>query len=204
MKLNNNQRNILKYLVPLSFITVLVIIFYVIFNYYFCNNSKLNNNITNSSNENINTNINSDLNNDELITIGNTTKIRVINYYDSSMFKGKKSLLIMFGTWCHNCNIELAGLADIVNYYKNSDINIVLVAHEYEKYTLIEYLQTSNIIYNTEIYLDLGRVIRKAIDPDASSVPVNYLLDENCNVVYKHGEVITLDITKQLVSKYLK
>lgn len=142
--------------------------------------------------------------NSEVIKVTPKTSIRVINKYDENLFKGKKSLIIMFGTWCHNCSEELDDLADIVNFYKNSDINVVLVAHEFEKQTLIDYIKNSDIVYNTEIYLDLNRIIRKSIDPEASTVPVSYLLDENVNVLNKIDTTINLQTAKSLVNEYLK
>lgn len=203
MKITSKKKKAFIYIVISFFIIILIITIYIILNTYILKDSKLNNNINklpiNTTDSNTST-----LNNNEVIKISDTTKVRIINYYDETMFKGKKSLLIMFGTWCHNCQEELDDLDDIVNYYKGSDINVVLIAHEFEKDTLINYLQDTDIIYETEIYLDLGRVIRKAIDPDAGTVPISYLLDKNLNIVYTHNEIINLDTAKQLVNKYLK
>ena len=141
--------------------------------------------------------------NNMIIKTNSKSTIRVINEYDLSLFKGKKSLLIMWGSWCPNCEEELSELEKILEHYKNDEsINIVLIAHEYEDTVndLINLLETK-VEYDTEVLLDLGRVIRKKIDPEASTVPVSYLIDKNGNVLAKHNESITLEAAIDMIEK---
>lgn len=157
---------------------------------------------TNSSNPSINNTDNiSSTGNDEIVKINSKSTIRIINSYDKRMFEGKKCILLMWGSWCPNCAEEFDDLKEILDYYKDTDIRIVFISHDYELDTLVSFVEREDIDYDTEIYLDLGRVIRSALDPEASTVPVTYFLDENTNVIKKHDQVITLKEVKDIIKE---
>lgn len=140
--------------------------------------------------------------NDMIISTKSNSTIRVINKYDKSMFKNKnaKTFLIMFGSWCSNCEKEFADIVKAVQYYKGSqEVNIILIAHEYYVEDLIEFLETSGYDFNSEIFMDLGRVIRRTIDPDEATVPVAYLLDKNGDIISKHKGALTFDKIKEII-----
>lgn len=136
------------------------------------------------------------INQDVILTDSNTT-IRVIEVYDESMFKNKNTALIMWATWCKNCEEELEDLKSILDYYKNLDLQVILVAHEFEKQDLINFVE-EKIDFECEIYLDLNRIIRHNIDEKENSVPVTYFLDEKCNVLNKHRGPISFEKFQEL------
>lgn len=138
--------------------------------------------------------------NDMVIKTKSKSTIRVINEFDESMFKGKKSILFMWGSWCGNCATEMSDLKKILDYYKNSDIHVVFVSHDFDAETLIAYVERDDVDFDTEILLDLGRVIRAHLDPDASTVPVTYFLDENVTVKYKYDTPITFNKVKEILN----
>lgn len=138
--------------------------------------------------------------NDMVIKTKSKSTIRVINEFDESMFKGKKSILFMWGSWCGNCATEMSDLKKILDYYKNTDIHVVFVSHDFDVQTLITYVERDDVDFDTEILLDLGRVIRAHLDPDASTVPVTYFLDENVTVKYKYDTPITFNKVKEILN----
>lgn len=129
--------------------------------------------------------------------------IRVINEYDESIFKGKKTVLLIWSSWCNSCQKELTELEKITNYYKKSDIQIVLVSHNYDIDSLVEFLESGEVNYNSEILLDLGRIIRKNIDPTAYTIPVSYVLDPEINILYKYDGPVTLELVQEWCEQYL-
>lgn len=154
---------------------------------------------TEVSKEDFNTNLENITDNDHVIKTNSKSTIRNISSFDKTMFEGKKSILFMWGSWCPNCAEEFDDLEEILEYYKDSNIHIQFIAHDFELNTLVDFLEREDIDYDTEVFLDLGRVIRGAIDPEASTVPVTYFLDESVNIKYKHNEVITLEKVKEIV-----
>lgn len=140
--------------------------------------------------------------NSTIIKTNSNATIRIINEYDASTFKGKKSILIMWGTWCSHCAATLQDNKDIVDYYKDTDINVYLISHDFEIQTLVDFLEKdTQFNFEEEIFLDLNRVIRKAIDPEANSVPIAYILDENLNILAKFDGGITLQESKDILEK---
>lgn len=135
--------------------------------------------------------------NQEIIYTDTNTTIRVIDTFNKSMFQNKDTALIMWATWCKNCEEELEDLKNILNYYKNLDLQVILVAHEFEKQELIDFIQ-QKMDFGCEVYLDLNRTIRHNIDEEEDSVPVTYFLDEKCNVINKHRGPISFEKFKEL------
>ena len=174
-----------------------------------------NNNITNtqkpnnnSNNENVETNDTPlDLpkeGNDTILTTNSATTLRVVNEYDKNFFTAKKNLLIMFASWCPNCQEEISEIEKILKHYKNiKDVNVMLIAHEYNDTVtdLIELVESNVDFGNVEIKIDLGRIIRKTIDPKASTIPISYVVDKNGKVLDVHNESLTLEKAIEMVGK---
>lgn len=149
-----------------------------------------------------------DTDNSQIITTNSNSTIRVINYYDEEMFKGKNTILFMWSSWCPNCAKEMDALNEVLAKYKDDpDFDIVFIAHEIEDNGiegLIELLEGGTVDFDTEILLDFGRVIRHEIDPEASTIPKTYFLDENLNVLHRIDSPITVEEIDSLVTEYYK
>jgi len=180
---------------------------------YLCINTE---DITNMGNKNpiINNNNNSmyqdsplDIPTEGNLTVIDTnvdTSIRVINQCDETFFSAKKNLLIMFASWCPNCQEEISEVEKILKYYKdNKNVNVVLIAHEYEETItdLIHLIENDVDFGNIEVNLDLKRIIRKTIDPQASTIPISYVVDNDGNVLAVYNESLTLEKAIQMVEK---
>lgn len=155
-----------------------------------------NNNETNNNEAEDNTTKLPTVGNDTVITTKSKTSIRVINEYDKKLFTANKNLLIMFASWCPNCQKEISEIEKILKHYKNDkNVNIILIAHEYEETLedLINLVETDVNFGNIEIKLDLGRIIRKTIDPQASTIPISYVVDKDGKVLEVHNESLTLE-----------
>ena len=173
-----------KYLVAIIVFIILLGITGIVI-YYFNNNEEVpngDNNITIDNTENENNTL--DLPTEGNLTVIDTdvdTTIRVINQYDETFFSAKKNLLIMFASWCPNCQKEISEIEKILKHYKdNKDVNVVLIAHEYEGTVtdLIDLIENDVDFGDVEVQLDLKRIIRKTIDPDASTIPISYVVDK--------------------------
>ena len=160
-----------------------------------------NNNIVAGNTENNEFNIPT-AGNDTVIETNSKTTLRIINEYDTSFFTAKKNLLIMFGSWCEHCQEEIKDIEEIVNYYyDNKNVNVILIAHEYDDTIsdLKDLVEEDVDFKDTEVFIDLGRIIRKAIDPEASTVPISYVVDNDGNILIKHNEAITLNTAKEML-----
>lgn len=171
----------------------------VFFLYSYINKNNEDPNSNYISKEDFNSHLDNITDNDHIIKTNSKSTIRNISFFDKTMFEGKKSILLMWGSWCPNCAEEFDDLEEILAYYKNTDIHIQFIAHDFELNTLVEFLEREDINYDTEVFLDLKRVIRSAIDPEASTIPMTYFLDEEVTIKYKHDEVITLEKVKEIV-----
>lgn len=140
--------------------------------------------------------------NDTVITTNSKTTLRVINEYDKAFFTEKKNLLIMFGSWCNHCKEEIKDIEQIVKYYENNkDVKVILIAHEYEDTIeeLKSMLENDVDFGDAEVFIDLKRIIRKTIDPEASTVPISYVVDSDGNILNKHDSSITLTEAKEML-----
>lgn len=205
-----------KHILILIIIFILGIIVGAICTYvYTKNNNSTNNNIV-TGNESENNNNNEQepgdytpLNlptegNNTILTTESDTTLRVVNEYDKNFFTAKKNLLIMFASWCPNCQEEISEIEKILKHYKNvKDVNVVLIAHEYDNTVtdLIDLVENDVDFGNVEIKIDLGRVIRKTIDPEASTIPISYVVDKNGKVLEVHNESLTLEKAIEMIGK---
>lgn len=142
--------------------------------------------------------------NNTILTTESDTTLRVVNEYDKNFFTAKKNLLIMFASWCPNCQEEISEIEKILKHYKNvKDVNVVLIAHEYDNTVtdLIELVENDVDFGNVEIKIDLGRIIRKTIDPEASTIPISYVVDKSGKVLEVHNASLTLEKAIEMVGK---
>jgi len=142
--------------------------------------------------------------NNTVLTTNSPTTLRVVNEYDKNFFTAEKNLLIMFASWCPNCQAEIAEIEKILNKYKNnSNVNIVLIAHEYEDTVedLIELVEKDVNFGDAEVKIDLGRIIRRKIDPEASTIPISYVVDKSGKVLAVHNESLTLEKAIEMLEK---
>lgn len=142
--------------------------------------------------------------NDTIIKTKVDTTIRVVNEYSTDFFTAKKNLLIMFASWCPNCQEEINEIEKILNRYKNNkNVNIVLIAHEFEDTVtdLIDLIENDVNFGNVEVKIDLKRVIRKKLDPEASTIPISYVVDKKGNVLEKYDESLTLNKVIEMIEK---
>lgn len=179
--------------------------------YVYITNNDNNNNIV-TGNENNNNQEQGEYNpldlptegNNTILTTESDTTLRVVNEYDKNFLTAKKNLLIMFASWCPNCQEEISEIEKILKHYKNvKDVNVVLIAHEYDNTVtdLIDLVENDVDFGNVEIKVDLGRVIRKTIDPEASTIPISYVVDKNGKVLEVHNESLTLEKAIDMVGK---
>ena len=195
-----------KHILILIITFVLGIIIAAICTYLYTNNTTTeNNNTVISGNESKNNTL--DLpteGNSTVITTESDTTLRVVNEYDKNFFTSKQNLLIMFASWCPNCQQEISEIEKILKHYKSvEDVNVVLIAHEYSDTVtdLIDLVENDVDFGNVEIKIDLGRVIRKAIDPEASTIPISYVVDKNGKVLEVYNESLTLEKAIHMVGK---
>ena len=142
--------------------------------------------------------------NDTIMTINSETTLRVVNEYDKNFFTAKKNLLIMFASWCPNCKEEISEIEKILKYYKNNkDINVILIAHEYNDTItdLIDLLENEVDFGKIEVKIDLGRIIRKTIDPKASTIPISYVVNKDGDVLEVFNDSLTLKKAIEMLEK---
>lgn len=142
--------------------------------------------------------------NDTVLTINSYTTLRVVNEYDKNFFTAKKNLLIMFASWCPNCQAEISEIEKILNHYENvKDVNVILIAHEYEGTVtnLIDLLENDVDFGDVEVKIDLKRIIRKTIDPTASTIPISYVVDKNGEILEIFNDSLTLEKAIEMVGK---
>lgn len=145
-----------------------------------------------------------DLNNNTMVKTKSKSDIRIINIYDKNMFEGKKSILIMWASWCTHCQDEMVEIKKIIDFYRNSDITVFMISHDNSIEALQKYLETTTLDFNTHVLLDISRAIRTGLDPEENTIPVTYLLNNKAEIVKKINSGVTLDGVKFVVDEYLK
>ena len=202
-----------KKIIPTIIVIVILLGISVFSVYYIFNNNdvpNISNETTNNGNSetnNENPNVPYDIPDKGNLTVIDTnvdTSIRVVNEFDETFTAYDKNLLIMFASWCPNCKEEISEIEKILNRYKNSkNINVVLIAHEYEDTItdLVDLIENDVNFGNIEVNLDLKRVIRKHIDPTASTIPISYVIDKKGNILNKHDDSLTLEKAIEMVEK---
>ena len=142
--------------------------------------------------------------NHTVFTTKSDTTLRIVNEYDENFLTSNKNLLIMFASWCPNCQAEITEIEKIIKHYKNNkDVNIVLIAHEYDDTIsdLINLVENNVNFGDVEVKVDLPRAIRKKIDPIASTIPISYVVDKTGKVLQVHNDSLTLEKAIDMIGK---
>lgn len=182
-----------------KFIMLILIIILIIISYAFINaliNYFKTTKKTDNSIQFINTE--AQLNN-KIIKVDKDSSIRILEEYDENMFKGKKSLVFFWASWCSHCLEEYNVVKTAITDYQNKGYNIYLISHDYEKEELSKFMKNNDLNY--EVYYDEQRIIRNHFTPQASSVPLTYIIDENAKLIDSYNGAITLDELNKLIDK---
>ena len=185
----------------LIFTIILTIIVLIIFIHtliqYISNNDELSNNKNKTESEYTM----SDGNN-TVITVDEDSSIRIITEYDEDMFKGHKSLIFFWASWCSHCQDEYDVVKTAISNYQNQGYKIYVISHDYKVSELEEFMKNND--FNYEVYFDETRTIRQNINPEASSVPLTYILNEDAKLIAYHDGPITLQELNDLINKNMK
>lgn len=192
-----NKKLILICTIILTIIALITFIYTLI--EYFINKDALNNTLENNTNSNTKfENTISEVNN-TIIKVDEDSSIRIINEYDENMFKGHKSLIFFWASWCSHCQEEYDVVKTAISNYQNQGYEIYVISHDDDQSELAEFMKNND--FNYEVYFDKTRIIRKNIDPEASSVPLTYILNENAELIDSHNGPITLEELDKLIEK---
>jgi len=137
--------------------------------------------------------------NNTIITVDKDSSIRVITEYDENMFSGHKSLIFFWASWCSHCLEEYDVVKTAISNYQNQGYEIYVISHDYNIDELTEFMKKNE--FNYEVYFDEARIIRKNIDPEASSVPLTYILNEEAKLIASHNGPITIEELNNLIEK---
>lgn len=192
-----NQRSKKAMLIFTIILTIIVLVLFIhTLVQYISSQNELNNELDNNQNK-------IDLENTMLegnstvITVDEDSSIRIITQYDENMFKGHKSLLFFWASWCSHCQEEYEVVKTAISDYQNKGYEIYVISHDYDKEDLADFMKKND--FNYEVYFDETRIIRQNIDPEASSVPLTYILDENVKIIAMHNGAITLEELNNLI-----
>lgn len=133
------------------------------------------------------------------IQVDDDPSIKIVTEYDENMFKGNKSLIFFWASWCSHCQEEYDVIKTAISDYQNRGFNIYIVSHDYEKDELSTFMKNNELNY--EVYFDENRVIRAHFNPEASSVPLTYIIDENAKLIASHDGPITLEELNNLIDE---
>lgn len=195
--MNKKKFNILLTITVIITIIVLVIFIFTFIKYLSIKSEK------NTKNENITkrTEIKYTMSegNSTIIPVDKDSSIRIITEYDENMFKGHKSLIFFWASWCSHCKEEYDVVKTAISDYQNRGYEIYVISHDNEESELAEFMKNND--FNYEVYFDETRIIRKNINPEASSVPLTYILDENAKLIDFHDGAITLEELNYLINR---
>ena len=119
--------------------------------------------------------------------------------FDSKSFSGKRSLLVLFGTYCPDCHRELPVINRIYDSVKdNPDILIVGISREQERSVVQEYWESEG--FSFPAYLDSDRSIFNKFAN--STIPRIYIIDENGTIEWMAIEKLEIPET-ELLAKLL-
>lgn len=191
MKLNKTK--ILLYIIIFLTILSFISFVYTLIQYV----SKKDSEVSDTDNQNI---ANSEYAiNNNIISIDDDSSVRIITEYDENMFKGHKSLIFFWASWCSHCQEELDVLKTAISDYQDKGFTIYLISHDYDVNELVEYMKANDINY--EVYFDEQRIIRANLNPEASSVPLTYILNEDGKLVDSYESTITLEELDKLIER---
>lgn len=123
-----------------------------------------------------------------------TPSFYTITDADFNEFAGKIVVLDFFATWCGSCIEEIPHLAEIVNTYDNSEVEVISVGSSSDsEIELRQFKEDHNM--NWIVTRDTVGVFDKY---DIWIIPTIVILDPNGNIHFKHVGLVE---TSQLSSK---
>ncbi|MCX8074862.1 MAG: TlpA family protein disulfide reductase [Clostridia bacterium] len=94
-------------------------------------------------------------------------------------YENRKMLVICWASWCENCLSEIDQLNRFI--INNSDKEVIIVSHDNNKDELITFLRQNNLKWF--VIYDKDKTIRKSLDPESSSIPHSFLIDQNKKII---------------------
>lgn len=192
--MKKDKSKIILYVIILLIIIAAICFIYTLTQYLLAKSENSNNThtLTPSSNS-------TSLSNNQIITVDNNSTIRIVTDYDENMFKGHKSLIFFWASWCSHCQEEYDVLKTALTDYQNKGYTIYVISHDNDINELAEYMRKNDLNY--EVYFDEKRIIRSNINPEANSVPLTYILDKDAKLIDSHEGPITLEELDQLIER---
>lgn len=124
----------------------------------------------------------------------------VYTAYIENYYSEENTLVIFWASWCHNCQDETEAITTLMS--ENPNRKIVVVSHDETKNDLENYLTKNEL--NWFVIYDPTRIIRRAIDPEANSIPNTYLLNSKGEVINHYsGKMEIEDLRKFIKGEHL-
>ncbi|MEP3888830.1 MAG: DsbE family thiol:disulfide interchange protein [Hellea sp.] len=114
------------------------------------------------------------------------------------MFKGKVSLINVFGSWCVACNVEHPVLMEIA---KRDEVNIIGMDWRDDRADAKRWLAKRGNPYS-EVIFDNESVL--AITLGVTGAPESFVIDKLGKIRYKHVGVITPEIWRETLLPIIK
>ena len=194
--MKKDKSRIILYIIILLVIIAAICFIYTLVQYLSTKAENLNSDNTSTTAP---SSSNASLNNNQIITVDNDSTIRIITDYNENMFKGHKSLIFFWASWCSHCQEEYDVLKTALTDYQNKGYTIYVISHDNDINELAEYMRKNDLNY--EVYFDEKRIIRSNINPEADSVPLTYILDKDAKLIDSHEGPITLEELDQLIER---
>lgn len=194
--MKKDKSRIILYIIILLVIIAAICFIYTLVQYLSTKGENLNSDNTSTTAPSSSS---ASLNNNQIITVDNDSTIRIITDYDENMFKGHKSLIFFWASWCSHCQEEYDVLKTALTDYQNKGYTIYVISHDNDINELAEYMRKNDLNY--EVYFDEKRIIRSNINPEADSVPLTYILDKDAKLIDSHEGTITLEELDQLIER---
>ena len=194
--MKKDKSRIILYIIILLVIIAAICFIYTLVQYLSTKGENLNSDNTSTTAPSSSS---ASLNNNQIITVDNDSTIRIITDYNENMFKGHKSLIFFWASWCSHCQEEYDVLKTALTDYQNKGYTIYVISHDNDINELAEYMRKNDLNY--EVYFDEKRIIRSNINPEANSVPLTYILDKDAKLIDSHEGPITLEELDQLIER---
>lgn len=194
--MKKDKSRIILYIIILLVIIAAICFIYTLVQYLSTKGENLNSDNTSTTAPSSSS---ASLNNNQIITVDNNSTIRIVTDYDENMFKGHKSLIFFWASWCSHCQEEYDVLKAALTDYQNKGYTIYVISHDNDINELAEYMRKNDLNY--EVFFDEKRIIRSNINPEANSVPLTYILDKDAKLIDSHEGPITLEELDQLIER---
>lgn len=111
---------------------------------------------------------------------------------------GKKTLVAVWASWCPHCQNEASALTEFMKLHP--DYNFLVVSHDRDIDSLKTYLE-ANPQNNWFVIYDEGHIIRANLDPEASTVPKTYLVNDKGEMIAKIDGEATVEKLEKLYNE---